>query len=159
MRKEFLTQFREFGVSKFTVKEVVPAWSEPLDDGHRVALGMFDQAVDAYQAFELHDAAICLKNFLALEIEIFQRQELIMFEAKYPHAAYHDEEHKRFADDLAKFLCAADGSEAEIGGMLAYIYCWLGGHILVDDRMLADFLVARGALQGRPLLRAGQTLG
>jgi hemerythrin len=74
----------------------------------------------------------------------FQSEEDLMVESGYPELAEHKYEHKMLIAELKVFVRAiCNGEECLGSGDLAALRRWLIGHIVLDDRLLAKYILAQ----------------
>jgi hemerythrin len=117
-----------------------------IDEQHRELFRRAAALVDTLEGARAAEELAGTLGFLAAYVrEHFAAEEALMLRRRYPGLAAHQEQHRGFTGDLARFLdeFRADGPSPELRGRLeSFLGSWLRDHIAGTDRRLAEWLRA-----------------
>lgn len=124
-------------------------WSDDLtmgipmiDADHRAILDLIGQLRQAYDQPEADAAArIALYRIARYADQHFTREESMLAQANYPYLPQHKQRHDTFRAYVATVNDTSDHLP-EVGELLSWLVDWWVGHIVTEDKMYRDHMLA-----------------
>jgi len=116
-----------------------------IDVEHLTLIETVDELYEAMQSGKGKEEVKGVMNFLQNYVRIhFKHEEALQVEYNYPALEAHKIMHKEFVKEVAKLALLIEEDTSTTNAMKVTYFCmeWLKQHIGVEDRKLADYILA-----------------
>lgn len=119
---------------------------QEIDVEHRTLIETVDALQDAMQSGKGKEEVLGTLNFLQNYVKIhFKHEEALQVEYDYPFVAAHKVQHEYFVDQVNNLSKLIENNTSTTNAMKVTYFCmeWLKEHIGIEDRKLADHILAK----------------
>ena len=117
---------------------------EVIDAQHRKLFDMVNHLIDVFEAPRDGDSSNLLPvlNELVEYVSVhFHQEEIIMADADYPDFLSHNWEHRKFTNEVLKFLKDYKEGRADLGlDILSFLVGWVRTHVTTSDVQFGEYL-------------------
>lgn len=114
-----------------------------IDTDHRSVVRLLHQLQEASSRADPAEVRTLLKALAALLREHFIREEQLMLDIHYEHAARHQKEHLHLFEEVRAQIEDFNDGTVSAGVIVDFLGRWLMDHIAYSDRQLAAALLQR----------------